>query len=306
MLDNENANSDPDDRTRRRAMSVASSRAPDLERERGNASFRARRYDEVRDVDAPSRRRRKKNASSHRSSLTDASGRAQAIEAYARAIEGSAGDAATLTNISAAYLELGRYELAEAAARRALEANATWRKGYARLARSLERQGRAKAAMDVYRRGIEQCGPNAQMQERLVALTEAAEREDASPETLKERGNALLRSGDTVAAVCMYTLAIDKNTASNSTLAALYNNRAEARRRLGEHQAAVDDCSKALELEPNNVKALLRRAGTYDALEKYTLASEDYARALTIDPSDPCGVRQRLKRCRILARELCS
>jgi len=32
-------------------MSIASSRAPDLERERGNASFRARRYDEVRRYD---------------------------------------------------------------------------------------------------------------------------------------------------------------------------------------------------------------------------------------------------------------
>lgn len=238
--------------------------------------------------------------------MTDARGRAQAIESYARAIEGRAEDAATLTNISAAYLELGRYDLAEAAARRALDANSTWRKGYARLARSLERQGRAKAAMDVYKRGIEQCGPNAQMQERLVALTEAAEREDASPETLKERGNALLRNGDTIAALSIYTLAIQKDTASGSTLAALYNNRAEARRRLGEHEAAVEDCSKALELEPKNLKALLRRAGTYDALEKYTLASEDYARALDIDPSDPCSVRQRLNRCRILARELCS
>ena len=227
----------------------------------------------------------------------------QAVEAYARAIESRADDCASLTNASAAYMELGRYDLAEAAARRALEANAAWRKGYARLARALERQGRARDACDVYKRGIEVCGESAQMQERLDALEESAAMEDASPEALKERGNAFLRDGDLSAAEEAYTLAIDKSTASGATLVALYNNRAETRRRAREHEAAVEDCTQALELDPINLKAILRRGGTYEVLEKYKRACDDYERALAIDPRDPFRVRERLRRCQALARE---
>ena len=40
--------------------------------------------------------------------------------------------------------------------------------------------------------------------------------------------------------------------------------------------------------------------GTYEALEKYSHACEDYELALRIDPKDPCRVRQRLNRCRAL------
>ena len=209
---------------------------------------------------------------------------------------------ATLTNLSATYLELGEYELAAATANRALEENAAWRKGYHRMGVAYEKLGKKREAMEVYRRGIARCGVNAQMQGRLDALAAATAREEASPEELKARGNAFLREGDTVRAEETYTLAIDKGDATGATLVALYNNRAEARRRAGAYDAVVEDCTKVLELDPRNLKATLRRGGTYEILEKYSRACEDYEFALEIDPMDPCRVRTRLARCRSLAR----
>ena len=150
-----------------------------------------------------------------------------------------------------------------------------------------EKMGKKREAMEVYRRGIARCGVNAQMQGRLDALAAATAREEASPEELKARGNAFLREGDTVRAEETYTLAIE---------------RAEARRRAGAYDAVVEDCTKVLELDPRNLKATLRRGGTYEILEKYSRACEDYEFALEIDPMDPCRVRTRLARCRSLAR----
>ena len=48
---------------------------------------------------------------------------------------------------------------------------------------------------------------------------------------------------------------------------------------------ASKDCSKALELNTNYLKALLRRAECYEKMEKLDEALEDYQKALSMDPS---------------------
>ena len=92
-----------------------------------------------------------------------------------------------------------------------------------------------------------------------------------APEALKTRGNALLRDGENEMAEEMYTIAIEQGRASRETLVTLHNNRAEARRRAG-----LFDCPLKIttvsKCEPMNLKAALRRAGTYEALEKYSHA----------------------------------
>ncbi len=51
------------------------------------------------------------------------------------------------------------------------------------------------------------------------------------------------------------------------------------------HEAAIEDCSKALELNPMYMKALLRRAELYEKTEKLYEALTDYQKALELDPS---------------------
>jgi len=79
----------------------------------------------------------------------------------------------------------------------------------------------------------------------------------------------------------------------------LYANRAAVRLKLEtpeEKENAVLDCGKALELNPKYLKARLRRAQTYELLEKLENALEDYQEALKQDP----GNREAFEACRRL------
>jgi import receptor subunit TOM70 len=52
---------------------------------------------------------------------------------------------------------------------------------------------------------------------------------------------------------------------------------------MGAHEAVVEDCAAALEIQPRYGKALVRRAQAYEALEKPTEALADAKVALEVD-----------------------
>ena len=79
----------------------------------------------------------------------------------------------------------------------------------------------------------------------------------------------------------------------------LYANRAAVRLKFDskeERENAVLDCGKALDLNPKYLKARLRRAQTYEQLDKLENALEDYQKALEQDP----GNREAFEACRRL------
>jgi len=49
------------------------------------------------------------------------------------------------------------------------------------------------------------------------------------------------------------------------------------------HETAIEDCTKALELNPVYLKALLRRAELYEKTDKLDEALADYTKALEMD-----------------------
>ena len=51
-------------------------------------------------------------------------------------------------------------------------------------------------------------------------------------------------------------------------------------------ESAIEDCSKAIELDPTYVRALLRRAQLYEKKEKLDEALEDYSKVLELDPGN--------------------
>lgn len=51
------------------------------------------------------------------------------------------------------------------------------------------------------------------------------------------------------------------------------------------NEKSIKDCTKAVELKPTYVKALLRRAELYEKTEKLDEALEDYQQLLQLDPS---------------------
>uniref|UniRef100_A0A8C5KJA2 Sperm-associated antigen 1 n=1 Tax=Jaculus jaculus TaxID=51337 RepID=A0A8C5KJA2_JACJA len=65
-----------------------------------------------------------------------------------------------------------------------------------------------------------------------------------------------------------------------------YNNRAQAEIKLEKWSSAFQDCEKVLELEPGNIKALLRRATTYKHQSKLQEAIEDLSKVLEAEPDN--------------------
>nr|XP_020664945.1 tetratricopeptide repeat protein 1 [Pogona vitticeps]XP_020664946.1 tetratricopeptide repeat protein 1 [Pogona vitticeps] len=118
---------------------------------------------------------------------------------------------------------------------------------------------------------------------------------------LKEEGNELFKKGDYKEAEDSYAKALQICPACHKMdRSILYSNRAAARMKQDEKETAISDCSKALELNPDYIKALLRRAELYEKTEKLDEALEDYKNVLEKDPS----IRQAREACMRLPREI--
>ncbi|XP_029115851.1 sperm-associated antigen 1A isoform X2 [Scleropages formosus] len=106
---------------------------------------------------------------------------------------------------------------------------------------------------------------------------------------LKQEGNRLFRNGQFADALDKYSRAIagctDAGIDSPEDLAILYSNRAACYLKDGNSADCIQDCTKALELQPFSLKPLLRRAMAYESLERYRKAYVDYKTVLQIDVS---------------------
>ncbi|XP_009909530.2 dynein axonemal assembly factor 4 [Dryobates pubescens] len=114
--------------------------------------------------------------------------------------------------------------------------------------------------------------------------------EEKNPDWLKDKGNKMFATGNYLAAVNAYNLAIRLN----NKLPLLYLNRAACHLKLRNLHKTIEDSSKALELltppVPDNksarVKAYVRRGTAFCQLELYTEGLQDYEAALKIDPEN--------------------
>ncbi|XP_042280003.1 sperm-associated antigen 1-like [Thunnus maccoyii] len=106
---------------------------------------------------------------------------------------------------------------------------------------------------------------------------------------LKNEGNLLFKNGQFADALEKYSQAIQGYTESGidspEDLCILYSNRAACYLKDGNSQDCIQDCTKALELQPFSLKPLLRRAMAYESLERYRKAYVDYKTVLQIDIS---------------------
>ncbi|XP_056378376.1 sperm-associated antigen 1 isoform X2 [Hyla sarda] len=98
----------------------------------------------------------------------------------------------------------------------------------------------------------------------------------------KDKGNEAFRSGDFEEAILYYSRSI-----SVLPTAVAYNNRAQTEIKLKNWQNALKDCDHALDLEPENVKALLRRAVVNKNLSNFQAASSDLQTILLHEPENP-------------------
>ncbi|XP_040441520.1 sperm-associated antigen 1 isoform X1 [Falco naumanni] len=106
----------------------------------------------------------------------------------------------------------------------------------------------------------------------------------------REKGNEAFAIGDYVEAVTYYTRSI-----SVIPTAAAYNNKAQAEIKLQDWDSALQDCEKVLDMEPGNVKALMRRATVHNQLQNYQTAMEDLTKVLCVEPENAVAKKNLLE-----------
>jgi len=128
-----------------------------------------------------------------------------------------------------------------------------------------------------------------QLEELNATLTEQERQERrAQASELKAQGNSSHTNGQFLEAIDSYTQALrlcpleDKKDRS-----IMYSNRAASKIQLLNYKkSALEDCSKAVELNPDYVRAYLRRAKLYEETEKLDESLEDYKKVLEFDPGN--------------------
>ncbi|KAF7280413.1 tetratricopeptide repeat domain 1 [Rhynchophorus ferrugineus] len=103
----------------------------------------------------------------------------------------------------------------------------------------------------------------------------------------KQKGNEDFKNQKYLEAVQLYTegLRICPLTFGNDR-AILYANRAASKVKLDRKSSAIDDCSKAIELNNKYIRAYLRRAVLYEETEKLDESLEDYKKVFQLDPGN--------------------
>lgn len=117
---------------------------------------------------------------------------------------------------------------------------------------------------------------------KFLAVTMAVDALRAEAIALKDKGNLAFKGHDWPAAVNFYSQAIEKYDQDP----AFYSNRAQANIKLEAYGYAIADASKAIDLDPNNVKAYWRRAAANTAILNAPAALKDLKVVVKREPSN--------------------
>jgi len=105
--------------------------------------------------------------------------------------------------------------------------------------------------------------------------------------TCKEEGNDLFGRSEFDLALAKYSEALCLCPLSETKdRAVVYSNRAACLMKLEKYEAAIQSCTKSIELDPQYLKPLTRRAEAYKQIDKLDEALQDYQRVIQIDPSN--------------------
>uniref|UniRef100_A0A1A9ZAD0 Tetratricopeptide repeat protein 1 n=1 Tax=Glossina pallidipes TaxID=7398 RepID=A0A1A9ZAD0_GLOPL len=136
------------------------------------------------------------------------------------------------------------------------------------------------------------------MREKEETLTfEELEANKEKAINMKLEANELFKNDKSMDAIEIYTEALKIcPTKYSKERAILYGNRAAAKIKIDSKKSAIEDCSKAIELWPDYVRALLRRAKLFELDDKLDEALKDYKRVYELEPGqrEACEAMIRL------------
>lgn len=105
----------------------------------------------------------------------------------------------------------------------------------------------------------------------------------------KTEGNKLFAAGQFGDALSQYEIALQiaaEMESAEDICSACYSNRAVCFLKLGKYEETIKECTKALDLNPSYLKALLRRGEAHEKLEHYDEAIADMRKVIELDPSN--------------------
>jgi len=116
---------------------------------------------------------------------------------------------------------------------------------------------------------------------------EAQRRSNLSPDEVhKERGDDSFKNAQFEVAIDHYTkclAGLQKRGESQSDLAIkAHANRAACYKQISNFDGVIEDCTAVLEVDPENVKALVRRAQAFEGVERYRFALQDVKTVLAM------------------------
>lgn len=130
-------------------------------------------------------------------------------------------------------------------------------------------------------------------EEALKRQEQELEDEHADPEKAKElksQGNDFFKANKLHDAREAYSEALyltpsAKTEEEKREKAVLFSNRAACLQKLSRWEDVVEDCRKAIELDPTYAKAYHRRSAAHEALSKWHDANEDLKKVIELDPT---------------------
>lgn len=128
------------------------------------------------------------------------------------------------------------------------------------------------------------------MKKAVVPKWEAQEKKrkaKLSPvEKHKEKGDACYKNASFEEAIVHYGKCIEmlasKGQGGSDLALKAYSNRAACYKQISNFDGTIEDCTSVLEVEPENVKALVRRAQAFEGVERYRFALQDVKTVLTM------------------------
>lgn len=218
----------------------------------------------------------------------------EAIARYTEAIEIDSRNHVYYSNRSAAYVGKAMFGKALEDAEKCVEINPKWGKGYFRRAVALLGLSRAADAEKALLEGLKADPNNSDLRTKLEDVRKTLEKErrfvgaDGKPLSgamlAKAEGNDHFSNGRYEEAAACYTRALGMTT-DHLERSILYSNRAACWSQHQNWQKMLEDANLAVQENPKNAKAMMRRGLAYEGLEKYQLAINDMKSVLELDPN---------------------
>ncbi|EPZ32047.1 Tetratricopeptide-like helical domain-containing protein [Rozella allomycis CSF55] len=234
----------------------------------------------------------------------------EALKHYDAAFQKDETNVAVLLNKSAVYFEQGNFEESIKQALETVDKGREIRADYNLIAKAFARVGNCYMKLENYPEAIKYFNKSLterrnadvlnKLKEAEKLLKEKEMRDYINPEISekeREKGNELFKAGNYVEAMKHYTESIKRNPSEPKG----YSNRAACYNKLAAFPEALKDCEKCLELDPNFIKAYIRKANVEFFMREYSKCMSTCREAMDRDKEGKHTheIQQQMNQCRL-------